>query len=95
MTVTPTRRRSASNPAAHAEIEIPSYWILDPDPDAPSLAVHTLRADGSEPAYARTHLVSGAESVTLAEPFPITLCPADLVWAPATEPTEDPAPDDA
>lgn len=64
---------------SYAEAGIPSYWIIDPSADAPTLTVYELRTDGPAPTYERTHVVSAGEEVTLTHPFPVTLRPADLV----------------
>jgi Uma2 family endonuclease len=52
-----------------------SYWVVDPDPDTPSVIVWELR-DG---AYVQVAKVVGDESVRLTSPFEVTLVPADLI----------------
>ena len=50
-----------------------SYWIIDPD--EPSLTAYHLVED----VYRRKAKVRGTERATLDHPFPVTVCPADLV----------------
>lgn len=52
---------------------VASYWVVDPD--AVSLVAYDL-LDG---VYRRVAAAKGDEAVTLARPFPIRVCPADLV----------------
>lgn len=58
---------------AYAKAGLTNYWIVDPD--IPSITVLEL-ADGGyvERAVAKAH-----ESLTIARPFPLTLCPDHLV----------------
>lgn len=51
----------------------PNYWVVDPD--EPALRCWHLR-DGR---YVEVAFARGTESVTLSEPFIVTLSPADLV----------------
>lgn len=50
----------------------PSYWVVDPD--VPSIIAWELR-DG---AYALVGEVSGDDSLTLEQPYPVTVVPARL-----------------
>jgi len=51
----------------------PSYWVVDPD--EPSVTVWQLQ--GGE--YVEVAHVVGTEQVDLDAPYPLTICPADLV----------------
>jgi Uma2 family endonuclease len=59
----------------YARLGVPSYWIVDVD--KPSVSVLTL-ADGG---YLDTVTAAGDEPLTLAEPFPVTFRPTDLLLA--------------
>jgi len=61
--------------ATYERFGVPSYWIVDPDPDRPSLTVLELR-DG---AYVEVVTVTGDEPFEAERPFPVTVVPADLV----------------
>jgi Uma2 family endonuclease len=54
---------------------IPSYWIIDPVPERPTLAVFSLR-DGK---YRQTAHVSGDAEYRAELPFPVTIVPSKLV----------------
>ena len=54
---------------------VASYWILDPDPEKPSLLVFELDAAGR---YVEVARVTGDESFTAERPFPVTVSPAAL-----------------
>jgi Uma2 family endonuclease len=56
---------------------IPSYWIVDPDPDKPGLTALELR-DGR---YQQAAQVTGDEPVDAALPFSVTIIPSALVRA--------------
>jgi len=56
---------------------IPSYWIVDPDPDKPELTVFELH-DGR---YTQVAQVAGDETFEAALPFPVTVTPSALVRA--------------
>ncbi|MBP2476322.1 Uma2 family endonuclease [Crossiella equi] len=51
----------------------PNYWVVDPD--EPALRCWALR----EGRYEEVAHVRGEESAVLATPFPVTLCPAELI----------------
>ena len=51
----------------------PSYWAVDPD--EPAVTVWQLR----EKQYVEVAHVSGPERVDLHAPYPVTVCPADLL----------------
>jgi Uma2 family endonuclease len=55
---------------------VPSYWILDPDPDRPELTVFELGPDGT---YAQVGRVAGATSFPARKPFAVDIVPARLV----------------
>jgi Uma2 family endonuclease len=57
----------------YARLGIASYWLLDVD--VPSLRVLEL-ADG---AYVERAFVTGREPVSVTQPFPVTVVPADLL----------------
>ncbi len=57
----------------YADSGVRSYWVVDPD--GPSLIAYDL-VDGS---YVMTGRADGTESITLDNPFPVTVVPAELV----------------
>ncbi len=59
--------------AAYAANGCPHYWIVDPD--EPSLLALSL--DGG--AYGEVGSVSGTEVFPATSPFPVEVCPAELV----------------
>jgi len=62
----------------YAEFGIPSYWIVVPDPDRPSITEYRLSgADYGEAATA-----SGPDPFVTDTPFPVQIIPADLVGGP-------------
>lgn len=61
--------------SVYEDAGVASYWLVDPDPDRPSLRVLEL----SEGRYVEAAKVSGAESWTAARPFPVEITPADLL----------------
>jgi Uma2 family endonuclease len=62
----------------YAEFGIPSYWIVDPDPDQPSITAFTL--DGS--SYAETAHAVGPRRFAVSCPFRAEIVPAELVAGP-------------
>lgn len=58
--------------AAYERFGVPSYWVVDPDPDQPEVTVFELR-DGR---YETTEKSTVAFTVSM--PFPVTIAPADL-----------------
>jgi Putative restriction endonuclease len=64
--------------AAYAEFGIPSYWIVDPDPDRSSITEYQL--DGA--AYREASTAAGPEPFVADAPFPVQIVPADLVAGP-------------
>lgn len=74
-----TRRRDeVDKRRGYAEAGVPSYWLLDLR--EPALTVLQLGASG---AYVEVRTLVGEESAVVDRPFPVRLCPADLVAAPS------------
>ena len=75
--ISPTSRlRDASlKKAVYARLGTPSYWLIDPNRDKPSLTVFEL-ADG---AYKEIAHIVGGQVWTASRPFPVQIIPADLV----------------
>ena len=61
--------------AVYARLGSPSFWLVDPARDKPSLTVFEL-ADG---AYREVACVAGDKAWTATQPFPVRVVPADLV----------------
>jgi Uma2 family endonuclease len=61
--------------AAYEKFGVPSYWIVDPDPDRPELTVFELGPSG----YAEAGRVSGTIPFPALKPFPVEIVPARLV----------------
>lgn len=61
--------------SVYQEAGVASYWLVEPDPEVPSLTV--LELDGGR--YVERALITGDQSWTGEQPFPITLRPSDLV----------------
>ena len=57
----------------YARLGIASYWLLDVD--VPSLRVFELEGDD----YVERAFVTGREPVSVTQPFPVTVVPADLL----------------
>jgi Uma2 family endonuclease len=62
----------------YAEFGIPAYWIVDPDPDQPSITAFTL--EGS--SYAETAQAAGQQRFAASSPFRVEIVPADLIAGP-------------
>lgn len=60
---------------AYEAFGVPSYWIVDPDPDRPELTVFELGSTG----YAEVGRAVGARAFRAREPFDVEIVPADLV----------------
>jgi Uma2 family endonuclease len=75
--ISPTSRlRDASlKKAVYARLGTPSYWLVDPNPDKPSLTVFEL--SGRE--YTEAGHVTGDQPWDATRPFPVRVVPADLV----------------
>ncbi len=61
--------------ATYERFGIPSYWLVDPDPDEPSVTV--LGLVGGQ--YVEVATAVGEQPHTVERPFPVTIVPADLV----------------
>ena len=61
--------------AVYARLGTPSYWLVDPNPDKPSLTVFEL--SGRE--YTEAGQVTGDQPWDATQPFPVRVVPADLV----------------
>jgi len=64
--------------SAYAEFGISSYWIVDPDPERPSITEYRL--SGAE--YHEAMTASGPDPFVTDTPFPVQIIPADLVSGP-------------
>lgn len=62
--------------ATYERFGIPSYWLLDPDPDSPSLTVLELDQTGH---YVEVVSVTAEEEFTAERPFQVAVRPASLV----------------
>jgi Uma2 family endonuclease len=62
----------------YAEFGIPAYWIVDPDPDRPSMTAFGLTGG----SYAEVGRAAGEERFVSATPFPVEIVPAELVAGP-------------
>jgi Uma2 family endonuclease len=60
--------------ATYERFGIESYWLVDPDPDEPSVTVLELVAGH----YVERATVVGRQSYAAQRPFPVTIIPADL-----------------
>jgi len=61
--------------AAYERFGVPSYWVIDPDLDRPSLTAFEL-ADG---VYAEVAHVTGDQVFTVQRPFAVEIIPSRLV----------------
>lgn len=75
--LSPSTRRidRLSKLSAYEEAGVASYWLVDPDPDTPSLHVLELE-DGR---YVEVGCPSGAQAWHAQRPFSVTVVPAELV----------------
>jgi Uma2 family endonuclease len=80
--LSPTTRRidRLSKLSAYEDAGVPSYWLVEPDPDHPSVTVMEL-VDGryAKVAYVVGDGVLGDAEWTAERPFPVTVRPSDLV----------------
>jgi Uma2 family endonuclease len=61
--------------AAYARLGVRWFWLIDPDPQHPSLTTFELAGDG----YREIASVAGDEPLVLSAPISVTIVPADLV----------------
>jgi Uma2 family endonuclease len=61
--------------AAYERFGIPSYWVVDPDVDRPSLQAFELDGD----CYAQVADVTGSETFHASKPFSVEIVPERLV----------------
>jgi len=61
--------------SAYEDAGVASYWLVDPDPESPSL--HAL--DLVDGRYVEVGCPSGEQAWQAQRPFPVTIVPADLV----------------
>jgi Uma2 family endonuclease len=75
--ISPTSRLhdASLKKAVYARLGTPSYWLVDPNRDKPSLTVFEL-ADGD---YKETAHVTGGRAWMATRPFPVRVVPADQV----------------
>ncbi len=75
--LSPSTRRidRLSKLSAYEEAGVASYWLVDPDPETPSLQALDL-VDGH---YVEVGCPSGDRAWQAQRPFPVTIRPADLV----------------
>jgi Uma2 family endonuclease len=62
--------------AAYQEFGVPSYWIVDPDPQRPELTVFEIGPDGR---YLEAGRIAGTASFRAVQPFEVEISPALLV----------------
>lgn len=62
--------------SAYEQFGVPSYWIVDPDPDRPELTVFELGPDGRYEECGRAH---GTAPFRALRPFAVDIVPARLV----------------
>ncbi|MDQ3763482.1 MAG: Uma2 family endonuclease [Actinomycetota bacterium] len=75
--LSPSTRRidRLSKLSAYEEAGVDSYWLVDPDPEVPSLQALDL-VDGR---YVEVGCASGEQAWQAHRPFPVTVAPADLI----------------
>jgi Uma2 family endonuclease len=61
--------------AAYARHRVPFYWIVDPNPDKPSVVAFELDGD----KYIEVAQAAGDAELIVERPFPLRLRPADLL----------------
>jgi Uma2 family endonuclease len=62
----------------YAEFGIPAYWIVEPDPDRPSITAFGLTGG----SYAEVGRAAAEERFVSTTPFPVEIVPAELVAGP-------------
>jgi hypothetical protein len=65
----------AHQEAAYARLGVPSYWLVDPGPERPGLAVFELA--GLQ--YWQKAQAAGDSPWTAGRPFPVRVVPSELV----------------
>jgi Uma2 family endonuclease len=60
--------------AAYQRLEVPSYWMVDPE--EPKLVVYELNENG---VYYKIAEVKGNEAFEARQPFPVRIVPTDLI----------------
>jgi Uma2 family endonuclease len=75
--LSPSTRRidRLSKLSAYEEAGVASYWLVDPDPETPSLRALEL----TDRHYVEAGYPSGEQAWPAQRPFPVTVRPADLV----------------
>lgn len=75
--ISPTSRlRDASlKRAVYARLGVPSFWLIDPDPERPASTAFQLAGSGY---LQEAHVVGNASWATI-RPFRLSLVPAELV----------------
>lgn len=73
--LSPTNRRTdlVRKPALLAQAGCPHFWVADPE----RAMITALELDGT--TYRESGTASGEEVLTLERPFPVRLCPAELL----------------
>lgn len=61
--------------SAYQDAGIPSYWLVDPDPERPELSAYELRPEGR---YALAVTAAAAETFRVERPYPVEFAVLDL-----------------
>jgi len=62
--------------AAYARLGVPSFWLIDPDPENPQLTVFEIDSAGD---YRQAGQATGEQAYQARRPFAVRVVPADLV----------------
>jgi len=75
--ISPSSRLTDANlkKAAYARLGVPSFWLVDPDLEAPTLTVFELAGD----AYEQIAQVTGDDAFAVDRPFAVSVVPSELV----------------